>query len=114
MSKHWDQYTVLRAGMVGYTQAPDSDFQSMFQSTYTLQVLSRHHHVGKVDCRQLVHTVVQSSCPNMNKHWEQYSVLHVGMVGYTQLQISMQYVYISELLKVTGNAYAEKALNIKF
>jgi len=45
----------------------------------------------------------------MNKHWEQYSVLHFGMVGYIQLQISMQYVYISELLKVTGNAYAEKS-----
>lgn len=34
-------------------------------------------------------TVVQSSYPHMHKHWEQYTVLHADMVGYTQLEIGM-------------------------
>ena len=47
----------------------------------------------------VVHTVIQSSYPNMNKYWEQHTVLHVGMVGYTQLQtdvLTMVVRYITQ------------------
>lgn len=57
----------------------------------------------------VVHTVIQSSYPNMNKYWEQHTVLHVGMVGYTQLQTDVyghdSYIYNPKVIAQTDNPW---------